>query len=668
MTQTADLWTQASGWIDRLSLPRLLILLALVSFVLRIFYSGYLFEDDGLWFTAAEQILRGKALYREVYFDKPPVLPLVYALLFRIFGAHIIVIRMFTMVLVTAMSAVIYLFGSSLYSRRIGILAAALFTFFSTTGVSGHVQGLNTDFLMALPYLAGAYLLAQSLRSRPEIGRSAGSSSVFAFAGGAATGIAMQTNPKGVFLLAFFTLLLSAQVFASRGHPKSIAAQRPFRHRAAMGLLALAIVGTFAGSLPVIAYMAATHSLADYVRDVWKWGVKYAGYLPFAQSFIIGTRVLFGYFALNSVLTIALLFFLVRMARRRLHQPDLRKTGVLEAAHGSGASTSIPASRIWEAAVSIQASDSPPAAVAAESLAATSQNRREEPAKGLTQAVQIESLEPDSILFIWLLCSFAAMAIGGRFYEHYIFEILPALCLVAARGLIYIKHWALKTPLPRWQRYARRAIMWVLAAGMLITLVRFHTRTAVLAIDWARGAKSASTSQWFYEILNREERMAAGLIGELPGGPEQAMMVAPEAMRTLHIQNEVSGPSDYLFVWGYRPEVYYFSGLIPASRFISIQPVTGIPADAQYVNGNAKSVLPEAAKQTALDQLLADLEATKPKYIVDEAGMFNSALDIHSYPGMAEFMRSYKQVGPTGRLMIYRRRDPSKKNRLSDPQ
>ena len=57
-----------------------------VSFLLRIFYANHLYQDDGLWFTAAEQLLDGRALYREIYFDKPPALPILYAMLFKLFG------------------------------------------------------------------------------------------------------------------------------------------------------------------------------------------------------------------------------------------------------------------------------------------------------------------------------------------------------------------------------------------------------------------------------------------------------------------------------------------------------------------------------------------------------------------------------------------------------
>ena len=122
-----------------------------VSFALRIAYAGHLFEDDGLWFTAGEEILRGKALYRDIYFDKPPGLALVYSALFWIFGAHILTIRLFTILYTVVVSWVLYKFGAWLYDKHTGLLSAAMFAVFSTTYSTGHFQSLNTDFLMVLP-------------------------------------------------------------------------------------------------------------------------------------------------------------------------------------------------------------------------------------------------------------------------------------------------------------------------------------------------------------------------------------------------------------------------------------------------------------------------------------------------------------------------------------
>ncbi|HVF91651.1 MAG TPA: glycosyltransferase family 39 protein, partial [Blastocatellia bacterium] len=188
----------------RSAVLKLFIALTSISFLLRIFYAGHLYQDDGLWFTAAEEILRGKALYSEIYFDKPPGLPLLYASLFKLFGAHIIVIRLFTVFYAVGVSVVLYLFGSRLYGRKAGMVAAAMFVVFSTTFTTGHVQGLNTDFLMLLPYTAGAYLMARSLEGGKGLRRRAG----LAAAGGLFAGVAFQINPKAVFDLAFFALVL----------------------------------------------------------------------------------------------------------------------------------------------------------------------------------------------------------------------------------------------------------------------------------------------------------------------------------------------------------------------------------------------------------------------------------------------------------------------------
>src|SRR5436189_5571058 len=82
--------------VTRATVLKAFAIIGVATFALRIFYAGHLYEDDGLWFTAAEELLRGKALYSGIYFDKPPLLPLLYAGLFKIIGAHILTIRLFT--------------------------------------------------------------------------------------------------------------------------------------------------------------------------------------------------------------------------------------------------------------------------------------------------------------------------------------------------------------------------------------------------------------------------------------------------------------------------------------------------------------------------------------------------------------------------------------------
>ena len=581
-------------------------MLLAASFVLRIFYASRLYEDDGLWFTAAEEILRGKVLYREIYFDKPPLLPLIYAMLFKVFGPHILVIRLFTILYVAAVSVILYLIGKKYYGQRLGVFAACLFTFFSTSSGSGHghVQGFNTDFLETAPYTVAAHLAIMSCAVSRGVIASRLRPWMLACLSGASAALAIQANPKGLFDLIFFAalILLSPFILSSLDHARSPeSASAPPILGSSLLLIAAAALGFAATSAPIIGYLFLHHALTDYWRDVWVWGRKYAS-LHSAKD-ILASTLRFGvaYFALNSTLFIGLLIVLARTLGRFTRS---RKEILAE---------NVP----WP--------DRPFAF--------------------------------DAMLLVWCAVSFLGLALGGRFYGHYFFQVLPALCLLGARG------WMLLAPgLKQSKRLIRAAGVALFAVGLLVTAIRFHTRTVVLAADWIRGNKSESTKSWYYDVLNHEERMAAAVVRELD--KDAADRLGLEAIRENGPRTRTpEGSSDYLFVWGYRPEIYYWSGLIPASHYLSTQPLTGVPADIANVNGQRTSLLDEDQTAAARAQLVRELESVNPNYIIDEVGMFNSELNINNFPEIAEFMKAYRTVGPCGRLMVYKRRDLKRKRR-----
>lgn len=596
---------------SQISVLKVFLAVAAVSFVLRIFYSGHLYEDDGLWFTAAEEITRGKALYREIYFDKPPGLALVYAFLFWIFGAHVLTIRLFTIVHSIALSAILYLFGTKLYDRRIGLFAAVLFAIFSTTYTTGHVQGLGTDFLMALPHTAGAYLLVHSRLLRKNGIRSGSQRAWLAFAGGALIGVAFQINPKGIFDLIFFAVfLLIWRLWRSRVRASEVTnlAQDRMKNEEATSsikLFSLAIVGFVVGSAPFLGYIWATRSIGEYWLYVWDWGMRYGGYNPASKVIASGVTRTIDYFALNNTLLIALVFVgatTVRWAVDFFHKGNElerdKDTSIVHRVHFS-----------------------------------------------------------DATLLLWLIVSYSGVILGGRLYSHYFFQILPALCLIGSRGLISIR-----SSLKKRDPSLRHAITLVIIIGFVFTLIRFHGRTAILAADLIRGRKSDMTEGWFHERIDHEERMVAAAVRDLADGEESVDRFGLEEMRANGPRKrDVRGPEDYLFVWGYRPEIYYYSGLLPASRYLSTQPLTGVPADVHYFT-DYRSILSDSETSQSRLRLLQDLQETRPKYIVDELGMFNSALSINSYPELGEFLQEYKATGPVERFMIYCRRDLLKKN------
>jgi Dolichyl-phosphate-mannose-protein mannosyltransferase len=621
--------------ITRATVLKLFVLIAVVSFILRIFYAGHLYEDDGLWFAAAEELVRGKALYREIYFDKPPGLALVYALLFWVSGAHILTIRLFTIAYSVAISAVLYLFGAWLYDKRIGLLAAAMFAVFSTTYAIGHIQSLSTDFLMALPYTAGAYLLVRSREDSRQSKRDRAQRARFAAAGGALVGLAFQTNPKGIFDLFFFALFLIAT------HGWSISDRKLWRRATAgaqLGGLAqigdsepnssihysvrapvlffMAVVGFAGVSLCFLAYVAGTLSLSAYWHYVWEWGARYAEYYPASVVMASAVRYTAGYFALNDVLLITLVFVVTATIAHMRRRASSKRTQ----SDPGGSADHLPKSPV----------------------------------------TADRMFESDVTLLIWFAVSYAGVTVGGRFYSHYFFQILPCLCLIGGRGLSGILQ-----KLQRRGVILRRVVITLLLLGFVFTLVRFHGRGVLLAIDWARGADNILSAKWYHEIRNREERRVAAVVRDLPDGADAADHIGLEGIRAGGPRTRAAdGPGDYLFVWGYRPELYYWSGLLPASRYLSAQPLTGVPADVQYTNGEHRSILKDSSTASAREQLIRDLNQTQPKYIVDELGFFNGDLAILKYEELHSVMDNYKPIGATGRLLIYLRKDLTKKHLL----
>jgi 4-amino-4-deoxy-L-arabinose transferase-like glycosyltransferase len=607
--------------ISRSTVITTFVALAVVAFLLRIFYAGHLYQDDGLWFTAGEELLRGKALYREIYFDKPPVLPLLYALLFKFFGAHILTIRLFTIFYSVAVGFTLYRFAAFLYDKRIGLVAAAMFVFFSTTYLTGHFQGLNTDFLMTLPYVLSVYWF---VRSCFDVQATKAKRMTYALAAGIAVGVAFQTNPKAIFNLLFFALC--ALLFA-RSQESGVRSQEPVSKSSlaidsvqsnlqsklptAYCLLptALSGVGFLLGALPFWIYLVATHSINEYRFSVWEWGTQYAAYFSLTDTVLTALRQSIGYFALNNTLMIGLLFVVVTVFKRL--SAHYKKSDAVKVTAGADSA----AQRFFRA---------------------------------------------DAMLLLWFVTSYAAMSVGGRFFGHYFFQILPGLCLIAGRGIAEI-FVALATQKNRLLRYA---VFTLLIAGFLLTLVRFHARTAILAWDWGRGAKSELTVKWNHEKLNREERLIAAAIKDLPDDFQAVEKLGIEGLRAKDAQKRDDENGDqYLFIWGYRPEIYFWSGLRPASRFLSSQPLTGVPSDVHYFSESYISVLDEQTTAAYRRQLLQDLQATRPIYIVDELGFFNDDLALKNYPELKDFLADYKLAESRGRSLIYYRPKAKNKNK-----
>ena len=213
-------------------LPAVLGLLFAALIATRFCHIDLLWIEECYPAAGALQILDGKIPYRDFWFDKPPLSPLVYLL----WGAHEgWPLRLAGAVFVTLLSAVLYLFGRRKWGEREGMLAAGLIAFFLTFGIPSAVMALAPDLLMILPHGAAVYL---AWRGRP-------------FWAGLCAGIAALLHTKGVFVLAACLL---------------------WQYRAVGPLLGGFVLPNAAALLA----LAGLGALRDYYEQVWQWGMIYS--------------------------------------------------------------------------------------------------------------------------------------------------------------------------------------------------------------------------------------------------------------------------------------------------------------------------------------------------------------------------------------------------------
>lgn len=210
----------------------------------RLCYLDVVWVEEGYPLAAAAEMLRGKALYRDVWFDKPPLFPLLYLLSgaqagwpLRVFGAA------FVAAAAWAAARAARAFGGA---QKEQLWAAGLTAFGFIFYAHSAVLALTPD-LLAVPLHFAAVAAA-----------AAGSP----LAAGLLCGVALCLNAKAVFFLAACAL---------------------WQWRAPLRLLG----GFLLPVLACAAWLAAGGALAACWEQVWLWGAAYAreplGERPWAE-------------------------------------------------------------------------------------------------------------------------------------------------------------------------------------------------------------------------------------------------------------------------------------------------------------------------------------------------------------------------------------------------
>src|SRR3954453_19872220 len=111
--------------------------------------------EEAYGLAAAAELLRGKSLYAEVWFDKPPA----YAWFYEFCGAQAgWPVRMLDALYLLLAAAAIYLLGRQLWGAQDGLLAAGLACWALTFWIPSAVLAVAPDLLMLLPHTLAIYV------------------------------------------------------------------------------------------------------------------------------------------------------------------------------------------------------------------------------------------------------------------------------------------------------------------------------------------------------------------------------------------------------------------------------------------------------------------------------------------------------------------------------
>src|SRR5258706_4881502 len=131
------------------------ILLAGILLFSRLCHVNILWADEDYHLAAGIQMLHGKMLYRDLWYDKPP-LSAIASLLFRAWPGW--PLRVASSLLAVASCVAAYHFGSRLWSRREGFCAAGLLAFSLVFYLPSATIPLEPDTLMILPHVLAVFL------------------------------------------------------------------------------------------------------------------------------------------------------------------------------------------------------------------------------------------------------------------------------------------------------------------------------------------------------------------------------------------------------------------------------------------------------------------------------------------------------------------------------
>lgn len=472
--------------------------------------------DETVESIVANDIARGKIIYRDTITHRAPLQHFLLSILFRMTGGlNMTAVHAALAVFILYTAAMLYLTGKLIRGRLAGALAGLVFVIMISNLPSFDTLAFHTEFVLAAFSSTAAYLLLRGVLN----------------AGGPAWFLG-----SGVCLgLAFFAKQPGLLESGGLGLPLLLRALSKERRSFYLKAFCLLLAGFTTVCLCFASYFLLHGAFGDFLYYFWTYNTDiYVGILPpgerFAAILKLFTSPILKVIApfLTFCLAVYPVYFFLRY----------RSAGAFERF-------------------------------------------------SLT------------LLLSWLVFAFAATTISGRNFGHYYIEPLVPASLIGSLFILGILNAAAG-------RNAKTR-----PAGIAAACVLCAALCTGLFFPWRYEHK------WIYK--KREAELAE--VG--------------------HYIRENSAPGDTIFVWGFTPIVYLFSGRAPASRFNQTNFLTGLVPWVNYAKrfDTTPQIVPGA-----WHLLMEDLEKNRPAFVADMSpGNYAGykKYPVENFPALDRFLEAH---------------------------
>ncbi|MEZ4672074.1 MAG: glycosyltransferase family 39 protein [Anaerolineae bacterium] len=504
---------------DRFLLAVLLALVLLLALPTLTYPLG---RDQGEFATIGRGILQGRIPYTQLWNPKPPAVFYIYAIFERVLGQTAVAVRAIDFVLVPLACAGLYWIARQMGRRRIGLWAALLFSVFYFSETFWTLTQNDGIALLPMVLAVGCWLKVVSYQlsdasQEDSVPRPQFAVQLWAFAAGVLCGYVVWF--KYPFALLGVTLALY-YVRVRWQTRKTAPLRRVDAYTLALfitgGLLALAV-----GAL----YLMSAGAWDELIRS--------------AQVTSQYTALTFNWNDFKNLMGTALYFRIQQWGLLML----LALVGIIAA------------------------------------IGYRFRANRMRPPQHSTLSTQ-HSL----FLLLWLAAAFAMMLVQAKGYDYHWLPMLAPLALLGAIGVEWVigtignlvaqitvgaQHAAplratslppAKLPSP--VEGSEAGIEW--GFNRFLSLCLCGLLILIMAANiWPKA--------WPY--LTGQEDQAAYYDHFVAGAADE--FNAGDSLRVANLLRERTAVGDSLYIWGFRPDVYYLSGLNPATRFIFQFPLVG---------------------------------------------------------------------------------------------